>query len=237
MRILTWDCEVSPNIADVWGLWNNNVSLAQLRESQHMMCWAGKWHGERGVFSFRGEGMIKALHEHLDEADAVVHYNGKSYDTKHAQREFVEAGLGKPSPYAQIDLLQIVRRNFKFPSNKLDYVAGQLLGQRKLQHEGHTLWVKCMAGDEAAWRKMIRYCEQDVRITERLYDHLLGWIEPHPSVPLRDGTESGCPNCGGFSRQHRGYAYTPTRKYVQYRCNNCGRWYRSAHSITATDAR
>lgn len=42
MRILTLDLETSPNIAHVWGLWQQNVSLNQLMESTQVISWAGK---------------------------------------------------------------------------------------------------------------------------------------------------------------------------------------------------
>lgn len=239
MRILTFDIETSPNLAMVWGLFNQNVSLSQLRETTEVMSWAAKWHGERTVYSadWRDATYMEQLWKLLDEADAVVHYNGDSFDIKHVQRHFIEHGQGKPSPYASIDLLKAVRKNFRFTSNKLDAVAEKLIGRKKTSHTGFQLWVDCLAGDEKAWNLMNRYCRNDVVITEKLYDKLLPWISNHPSIPLRDGTEAGCPNCGSFSRQQRGYAYTAVSKYLQYRCNGCGRWYRGANLIARTEAR
>jgi hypothetical protein len=186
---------------------------------------------------FRGDGMVQSAFDLLSEADALVTYNGNGYDIPHLNREFSLAHLGEPEPYASIDLYRTVRSRFRHASNKLDWVAQQYGLGRKTPHTGMQLWIDCMRDDEKAWRLMEKYNRQDVVITEKLHDELLGWIRPYPSVPLRDGTESGCPNCGSFSRQHRGYAYTPTRKYVQYRCNECGRWYRGANSITSTEAR
>ena len=102
-RILIYDVETSPNIAHVWGLFNQTVSLNQLRESTRVMCWAAKWHGEKKV-EFRSEFhdghdvVVSRMHELFDEADALVTYNGKNFDTKHMHREMLLAGLTPPSP-------------------------------------------------------------------------------------------------------------------------------------------
>lgn len=227
MRILTLDIETSPNLAHVWGLWQQNVGLVQLRESTQLLCMAAKWHDSRGVMFLHGSDLenIQGL---LDQADAVVTWNGDRFDLPHLNREFVEHGLKMPAPYASIDLLKTVRRQFKFPSNKLDYVAGRLLGQKKASHTGHQLWIDCMAGDERAWRLMERYNKQDVRLTEKLYDRLLPWIPNHPSVPLHgvDSDLLGCPSCGSSSYQRRGYSYTAQSKFPRFQCTKCGRWFR-----------
>lgn len=228
MKLLTIDIETSPCLAHVWGLWQQNVALVQLRESTELMCFAAKWHNERQIQFVSGHGMLQTAHDLLSEADAVVTWNGDQFDLKHFNREFIEHGMGIPAPFVSIDLLKTVRKQFKFPSNKLDYVASRLLGQKKTSHTGHQLWIDCMAGDERAWRLMERYNKQDVRITERLYDVLLPWIPNHPHVPLHDGYADleCCPSCGSSKYQRRGFAYTSVSKYPRFSCLSCGRWFK-----------
>jgi uncharacterized protein YprB with RNaseH-like and TPR domain len=98
----------------------------------------------------------------------------------HLNREFVLAGLEPPAPYQQIDLLTAVRKQFKFPSNKLEYVLTTLGLAGKKKHEGHELWIKCMANDPKAWRTMTAYNKRDVRALEDLYYRIKPWI-PNPS--------------------------------------------------------
>lgn len=75
--------------------------------------------------------MLKQIHALLNEADAVVHYNGAKFDIPTLNKEFILHGLPPPAPYKQIDLLRTARSQFKFPSNKLDYIAQALdLGKR-----------------------------------------------------------------------------------------------------------
>jgi DNA polymerase elongation subunit (family B) len=241
VRILTLDLETSPNIAHVWGLWQQNVSLSQLMESTEVISWAGKWYGEKGV-EFRStfhdgkEAMVQRAHEVLDGADAVVHFNGTTFDMPHLRREFAQAGLLPPSPWKDIDLLKVVKRNFRFPSNKLQYVSTALGLKGKVQHSGHDLWVRCMAGDEKAWATMRRYNRGDVVLTEQLYERLLPWIHNHPSVALGHGVE-GCNRCGSENLQKRGFDTTQLGKFQRLQCMDCGGWLRSGKRIDSVDAR
>ena len=134
----------------------------------------------------------------LDAADAVVHYNGTKFDIPTINREFIEYGFGPPSPYKHIDLLFTVKRRFRFQSNKLEFVAKKLKIGKKMEHEGHQLWIDCTINhDSSAWAKMREYNRQDVLLTEKLYDKLLPWIQSHPNHNLySDGTKELCPQCG-----------------------------------------
>lgn len=229
MKILLLDIETSPNTAHVWGLWENNVSLSQLLESSRVMCWAAKWHGSKTV-EFDSEfqtkdrrTMLKRMHTLLDQADVVVHYNGKKFDIPTLNKEFLLVGLTPPSPYKQIDILQVVKSNFRFPSNKLDYVAERLGFGNKHSHEGHTLWVKCMAGDPKAWKTMKTYNMKDVVLLEKVYMKVLPWIKNHPNRALY-GTAPvhSCPNCGSEKLKKNGTAKTAAGVWQRYQCLSCG---------------
>lgn len=242
-KILVLDLESSPNVADVWSLWNTNVSLAQLRESGQVIGVGAKWYGAKKVefFSdFHGghDNMVSRTWELIDQADAVIHYNGTTFDMPYLNSEFLKAGLTPPSPYQQIDLLKTVKRVFRFPSNKLQYVSTFVGLSGKMPHEGHSLWVKCMAGDPKAWSTMRAYCRQDVVTTEQLYDALLPWLNPHPHLGLylADG-EDHCAKCMSTDLEKRGYAFTALSKYQQYRCRQCGAWSRGAKALDRLDIR
>lgn len=233
MKILILDIETSPNLAHVWGLWNNNVSLNQLQESSYMMCWAAKWVGSKEVMfdSMVQSGkavMIRRIHHLLEQADVVIHYNGKKFDIPTLNKEFLLEGLKPPSPYKQVDVLETVKRKFRFPSNKLDYVSERMGLGNKHQHEGHTLWVKCMAGDVKAWGTMKKYNIQDVKLLEKVYDRVLPWIDNHPNRALYDSAAPAhaCPNCGSVHLSKRGFSTTPAGRWQRYTCDDCGKWSR-----------
>lgn len=228
MKILLLDIETSPNLAYVWGIWEQNIRLDQMVTSSTTMCWAAKWHGEKQVMfdsihKSSEKKMLKGVHKLLDEADAVVHYNGKKFDIPTLNKEFLLNGLSPPAPYKQIDMLQVARGAFRFQSNKLDYVAQQLgLGQ-KTAHEGFQLWVDCMAKDAGAWKRMEKYNKNDVVLLEKVYNTMLPWIKNHPNKNLYDGTEA-CHRCGSKALQRRGVARTIGVTYQRYQCNSCGGW-------------
>lgn len=240
MRILAIDIETAPSLAHVWGLWNQNIGIHQIKHSGEMMCWAAKWvskvqgnlaEREKDVIfhsthSGTRKKMIKEAWKLLDDADVVLHYNGKRFDIPHLNREFLEAGLEPPSPYRQIDLLQTCKTQFKFISNKLDYVAQRLGLDGKVNHEGFDLWLKCLAKDPEAWERMREYNVQDVLELEKLYWILKPWIKQHPSYAAFTGTDV-CPKCGSENLKPRGWAYTAQSRYRRLRCSDCGAWTRS----------
>ena len=236
MRILAVDIETSPNLADVWGLWQQNVSLNQLRESSRMLCFAAQWEGEKRVQFYSewgdGEDMLGAAYELLGEADAVLHYNGQRFDVPHINRELLQAGYEPPSPFKQIDLYREVKSAFSFPSYKLEYVAKTLGVGEKLGHEGHELWVKVLAGDRKAKGKMREYNMRDVELLFPLYYKLRPWIAG-PNHGALTG-EDVCPSCGSESLRREGYAITLTGKYQRFQCRSCGAWSRATHRQSAT---
>ena len=235
LKILLLDIESSPNTAHVWGLWQQNVSINQLMESSYVLCYAAKWLGQKDVLfdsvhQSRPKTMLKGIHGLLNDADAVVHYNGTKFDIPTLNKEFLLHRFNPPSPYKQIDLLRVVRSNFRFPSNKLDYVAQRLNLGKKHEHEGHELWVKCMNGDKDAWKRMEQYNIQDVVLLESLYGTLLPWIKSHPNHNLfLDGHH--CPNCASTRLQKRGTAISTTGAYQRYQCRDCGTWSQGTKSM------
>jgi len=233
MKILHIDIETSPNTAHVWGLWQQNVSLNQLQESSYTMCWAAKWHGDKHVIfksvkiaksgkKTRVKSMLKHIWRLLDEADAVVHYNGCKFDIPTLNKEFLLHGMTPPSPYHQIDLLRVARKQFRFPSNKLDYVAQQLGCGGKVKHIGHELWVRCMAGDKKSWKDMEKYNKQDVVLLEEVYNKLLPWITSHPNHALYTDIERPvCTNCGSSHVVRKGTETTKSMSYQRFKCAKC----------------
>jgi hypothetical protein len=230
VKILLLDIETAPNLAHVWGLWQQNVGLNQIMEAGYTLCWAAKWlDDERMMFDSlsksKSKTMLHTIHKLMDEADAIVTYNGIKFDIPTLNKEFVLNGFTPPAPYKNIDLLTVCKSKFRFPSNKLDYVSQALKLGKKVEHEGHELWVQCMAGNKDAWKRMQSYNEQDVLLLEKLYKRILPWIDKHPN---RATQEEGvcCPNCSSINYQRRGTHITTTQKYIRYQCQDCGSWFR-----------
>jgi hypothetical protein len=238
MRLLIIDIETSPNLAHVWGMWNQNVGKNQLLEPTHMMSFAAKWVGEEKVFYYSEyhhgrEKMVRAAHKLLSEADAVIHYNGKRFDVPHLHREFLLLGLLPPAPFKQIDLYEIVKKVFEFPFNSLAYVSKALGLAGKVETGGHELWIECLGKSKKAWQKFKEYNIQDVVLLEPMYFMLLPWIPSHPSWGAHSDADV-CPNCGSSELVREGYAYTAMGRFQRYHCADCGRWSRSNKRIGGT---
>ena len=224
------DIETAPHLAAVWGLYDQNVATNQIIKPGYTLCWAAKWYGEDEIlFSSILNGpkkMIRTVHELLEDADAVCHYNGTKFDIPTLNKEFLLIGLKPPSPAMQIDLLRVARSRFRLASNKLDYVAQQLgLGQKE-RHKGFELWLECMARKPDAWEVMESYNKHDVRLLEKVYERLLPWIKHHPNRSVLAGRLC-CPNCGSEKTQARGYARTQAQTYQRFQCQDCGGWHRA----------
>lgn len=242
MKVLLLDIETAPNRVYVWGLYNQNVALNQIHEPGYTLCWAAKWEGEDEVmFSSIREGkkkMLKGIHSLVDQADVIVHYNGTHFDMPTLNQEWMGVGLPPPAPYIQVDLLKTVRKRFRFPSNKLSYVAYELKLGEKIAHKGMDLWRECMSGDPVAWQTMEEYNKQDVKLLEGLYNKLTPWIVSPPNYNVFDAQDvSCCPHCGSDCIKKRGFAYTKTQVYRRYRCSSCGAWSRSRATLLPKEKR
>lgn len=232
MRLLLLDIETSPNTAYVWGLWRENIPLARLIDSGTVLCWSAKWLDGADIMfdSVHHSGsqvMLDGIHKLLDEADAVIHYNGSRFDIPTLNKEFLLHRMTPPSAYKQIDLLSVARNRFRFASNKLDYIASALGVGEKHHHEGFQLWVKCMNNDPEAWKSMEQYNKQDVVLLESVYYIFRPWIKNHPNLgTFLPGGSSNCPNCASVRLVRRGYAYSTVGRYQRFRCSDCGTWSR-----------
>ena len=232
MKVLLLDIETSPNVVHAWGLWNQNIGINQIIEPSRVLCWAAKWHGQEqimfdSVYQSPPEVMLKGIYDLIGEADVIVHYNGKSFDIPVLNRDFILSGFTPPQPHEDVDLLSVVRKRFKFPSNKLAYVVKALGLGEKTSHEGHELWVKCMKNEPAAWGRMEEYNKNDIVLLERLYNTVKGWVKNHPNHGLYiQSLGHVCPNCGSGNVHPRGFRRTRTKIYQRYICHepNCGAW-------------
>lgn len=226
MNILILDIETAPNKVYTWGLFNQNVAINQIDEPGYVLSWAAKWLGSKEIkfnslFKSGKEDMLAEIHELMEQADAIIHYNGTKFDIPTLNKEFLELGMAPPMPFKQIDLYRTVRSQFRFPSNKLAYVAKTLgLKSQKVAHGGHSLWRGCMNGEKKSWAVMEKYNKGDVRVTEELYRRILPWIKGHPNVSVFRN-DLVCPVCGSKHYHRAGTQTTQSGVYNRFRCKSC----------------
>lgn len=246
MKVLTIDIETAPNLGYFWSLWKQNIGINQIAQPGEVIAFAAKWYGDRKIifhstYHDSKERMLEVAHRLLDEADVIVHYNGTSFDMPWLRTEFILAGMQPPSPWVDVDLLRIVQRQFRFPSNKLAYVTDQLGLSGKLETGGFELWRDCMTGEEdvkrRAWAKMRAYNKRDVRTTEELLEVVRPWAKAFPLPALyADSSVDRC-RCGSENLERRGFTYTNLSKFPRFRCRDCGAWGRSGKAVARVDVR
>ena len=225
MRILLLDIETSLNKVYTFNLFKAYIPPKQIIEPTRVLCYAAKWLGEKKVHfrKWDDEDFTQHIWDLMDEADGIIHYNGKAFDVKHLNREFFLADLPPPSSFVDIDLLSTVRTNFKFPSNKLEWVTIEAGYEGKLEHRGVGLWIDCQEHNcPKAWKEMKAYNVRDVTEMEPLYYDLLPWIKKHPNAGhWSKNQQITCAKCGSTNVKKDGIERKTIVPYQRYRCLDC----------------
>jgi len=235
-RILFLDIESAPNLAYVWGRWEQNV--IDVHTHWYMLSYAYKWLGGKrihckGLPDFPttytkdredDKALVTSLWELLDQADIVIAHNADAFDVRKTTARFLFHRLNPPSPFKTIDTLKIARKYFKLDSNRLDDLSSYLKVGRKLPTTGKNLWLGCMNGKPAAWRKMKQYNSHDVHLLELVYEKLKPWAVNHPDLTQYTGRPA-CPTCQSSRILKRGTYYARKLRYEQWTCKECGHWF------------
>lgn len=224
-KILVLDVETKPSLVYSFQAYDANFSPEHVVSAGGLLCLAAKWLGEKEVFFFSEwthskTEMLNGIHALLDEADAVLTYNGDKFDLPILQGEFVANGFKPHAPVTSIDVLKTVRK-FKFFMSRLAFVGPLLKVGDKIKHEGFDLWKSVMAGDPKAQAKMEKYNVQDVHLLEKLYNRVRPFIRNHPHL---GETKSECGACGSNHVQFRGWRRTKAFKIRRTQCQDCGSW-------------
>lgn len=237
VKVLLIDIETAPMMAHVWGLWDNNVALNQLKSDWYILSFSAKWLHEtpedimyfdqRNAKNIEDDSVLLGkLWKLLDEADVIIGQNHKHFDLKKINARLIQNGYPPPSSYRTIDTLEIAKSVFGFTSNKLEYMTDKLCKKyKKLKHakfSGFELWKECLAGNTEAWTEMEKYNSYDVLSLEELYKILIPW---KPSINFNVYTESDefrCNACGCTEHTKNGFKYSNLGKYQKYKCSDCG---------------
>ncbi len=226
------DIETTPLQAHVWGTWKQRIGYEQVINDWFMLSYSWKW-----LFDSKVSGGVLApeeaikrddsritreLWKFLDTCDVVIGHNINRFDIPKAQTRFIVNKLNPPSPFRTIDTLTIAQQNFRFASNKLDYIGELLLHDRKI-HTEYQLWLDCMAGVPHRLQEMLAYNKKDVLLEEEAYVFLRPYIKSHPNMAIyQESHEPSCPTCGSVNIDECGHYTTSVNRYLAFRCKDCG---------------
>ncbi len=247
-KILHYDVETSLMSVYTFGLFKQDIAIDNIIDDWFMICAAWQWDNERTIHSvsvlddtkrFRNNHkddyhVISKLYEALKEADIIVGHNADAFDLKKFNARAILHGFAPLPPKRSVDTLKVARRNFKFTSNKLDYITRYLgIGSKMSNPSG--LWRRATEGNVKAIKHMVKYNKVDVKELKNIYRKLLPFINNHPNLGLySDEERPTCPKCGGVHLIKQGTKTTATRVYQQYSCKSCGGW---CSSVSSTEKR
>ena len=199
--------------------------------------------------------VVKTLHELINGADILIAHNGDNFDWKMFNVRCIHHGLEPPPKPIMIDTLKAARKEFKFASNKLSYLAKFLDVSLK---DDSPNWGLVSSGDAEEIASCERYCRGDIRALEGVYLKLRPFMTNHPNLNvMMDGTHHNCcPSCGHWDLEKRGtqqvnkegrrlyvsgYRFTGAGKYQRYKCNRatggCGANAYKSKNLTKAEIR
>ena len=234
-KILLFDIETAPIVAYVWGLWDNNVSLNQIKKDTHLLSWSAKWledpdskvmyMDQRDCKNIEDDkNLVKSLKALLDKADIVITHNGLNFDIKVVNARLLINGLKPLMPHIHIDTYSIAKNKFRMTSNKLEYIAKILkVNHQKLvkrKFGGQELWNECLKGNMKAWQEMEKYNKQDTLVLQEVYKKLRPWNKAVNMGILADLDQC---ECGSTHFHKHGYVITRSTKKQRYVCRECGK--------------
>lgn len=252
LAILLFDLETAPHKGYFWGFYDQTIPTQFIEKPGHLLSFACKWL-DNPTIAVRGlpdygtfekdktddRELVQELYQYINAADIIIAHNLNKFDDKIMRSRFLVHGMKPTNPYAKVDTLRIVKKEFNFGCNKLDYLARALGFGEKLPHTGAALWMDCLQGDMDAWKLMLEYNAKDVLLLEELYLRVRAWDRTAPNVSIRtENNVMKCVCCGcdeliiGDKK-----AYTGVSEFDTYVCANCGKVNRARKSNKTKEER
>jgi DNA polymerase elongation subunit (family B) len=168
---LYFDIETSPNIGLFWQAgYKQKIDYSNIIKERGIICICYKWEDEKEVHSLHWDKKQcdkKLLQEFIkvaNQADELVGHNGDKFDLPWIRTRCLYHRVDLFPKYVTIDTLKLSRRQFRFNSNRLDYIASYLGIGKKIKTD-FNLWKDIVLNKcDKSMKKMIDYCKQDVKL-------------------------------------------------------------------------
>jgi DNA polymerase elongation subunit (family B) len=231
---LFFDIETSPNIGLFWEAgYKKNIDYSNIIKERAIICICYKWEDSKDVGYLTWDSkqcdkkMLLKFIEIANSADEMVGHNGDRFDLAWIRTRCLFHRINIFPVYTTIDTLKLSRSKFKFNSNKLDYIAKYLGMGEKIKTE-FGLWKAIVLNkDKEAMAKMVKYCQQDVRLLEKVYKELSTHIFAKTHYGVIFGEDRGsCPECGSdeIVRMCNRVSATGVKK-IQFQCRTCHKYH------------
>lgn len=180
-KILIFDIECSTITSRHFRVGEQYMRAENIVDDRFLISIAWKWLGEKKVHSVsvtpkeaknrNDKRIVKEFAQIARKADYFIYHNGDKFDNRELNSRLLFHDLEPIGEVKSFDTLKLARKYFNEHSNKLDELCGRHLGTRKLDTD-FQLWVDCEAGDKKALKRMVKYNEHDVKITEQWFNKL-----------------------------------------------------------------
>ena len=231
---LFFDIETSPNIGLFWEAgYKKNIDYSNIIKERAIICICYKWEDSKDVGYLTWDSkqcdkkMLLKFIEIANNADEMVGHNGDRFDLAWIRTRCLFHRINVFPVYTTIDTLKLSRSKFKFNSNKLDYIAKYLGMGEKIKTE-FGLWKAIVLNkDKEAMAKMVKYCQQDVRLLEKVYKELSTHIFAKTHYGVIFGEDRGsCPECGSDEIVRMCNRVTASGvKKIQFQCKTCNKYH------------
>jgi DNA polymerase elongation subunit (family B) len=245
-KILIFDIENSMQKVEFLGFpstkYPTRIQPQWIQGPQKIHCIGYKWLGDKkanviSVHDFKSAfkkdhmndiNVLTEFNKILKTADAVIGHNMKSFDLKHINTRIMMNKLEPMILPHPIDTLLLSRSNFNLSSHKLDELARALKLEVRKSPMCRQDWIDCYNGDLKAFKKMAKYCKQDIQLTEAVYNELYPYVENHPKISRIMGSTNQesyhiCPVCNSKDNVKQGTRGTTTGKKQIRKCKDCGK--------------
>ena len=239
MKRLFFDIETSPNIGTFWQSgYKISIPPENILVERAIICICYKWEGSPKIYSLVWDNgddkqVLIDFAKVAAEADEIVGHNIDRFDLTWVSTRNLMHDLPPVPQYKTADTLKMVRRHFRFNSNKLDYIASKLLKEKKIETT-YGLWMDvAIKKKPAALKKMVKYCKKDVDLTERVWS----CVTIYDTQKTHAGVFAGLPRwtCASCASDDVIVSKTKvTPKGIvqkQMLCKKCGHYYTIAANV------
>lgn len=248
-KIMYFDIETSLCLATVWGTGKTWITPQHLISEREIICMSWAFNDEKCIrHADWGQGvspkkrvasrrkMLKTFLKDVEQADIIVAHNGKMFDIPIIRRELIELGLPDLPPVVVEDTFQMAK-GMGFRSLKLDDIA-KTLGLDVKIRTSYSMWQDLVlkGNPQSVLKKMVRYCDQDIRVLRGVYNTLLPFftVKTHRGLIAGHKKNESCPNCGSkrVTVMAANPLYTTTAgQYLRLECSACGKRFKSSNQV------
>lgn len=237
-KILALDVEMSYNISYHYDQWGVNIPWSRIKQRQFMICAAWQWVGEKKRHAvsilddpkrFKSDHtddyhVVKTLWDLMNQADAVLAYNGIGFDFKEILTAAAKHDLGPLHNFVPLDPFRIAKAKFRFKGGNSLANLCDFFGLPQKSKVEEKDWIGATEGNVQSIKKIVKYNLDDL-------PPLLGiWEKIKPYVPSKLNMNlfvdpitqpEVCAHCGGAElEQHRVRHFKITGARYQYKCKD-----------------